>query len=77
MREISGKSLPIHLKSNERNLDYTGDNSRLRSEIGDLRITPMHTAIEELYRYYQKHQGLIDPEKLKVDMKAKDLIGME
>lgn len=75
--EISGKHLPIHLKSQQRNLDYTGDNSRLCSEIPDLHITPMHTAIEELYRYYQEHQELIDPEKLKIDLKAHDLIGME
>lgn len=77
VREISGKPLGIHLKSDRRNLDYTGDNSRLRSEIKGLRITPMAEAIEALYRYYQKHSDLIDPEKLKFDMMAKDLIGME
>ena len=77
VREISGKQLAIHLKSRRRNLDYTGDNSRLRSELKDLHITPMDKAIEELYRYYQEHQDLVDPEKLKIDMKAQDLIGME
>lgn len=77
VREISGKPLPIHLKSQQRNLDYTGDNTRLRSEIKDLHITPMDRAIAELYTYYQRHRDLIDPEKLKIDMKAKDLIGME
>ena len=77
VREISGKQLAIHLKSRRRNLDYTGDNSRLRSEIQGLNITPMDKAIEELYRYYQEHQDLVDPEKLKIDMKAQDLIGME
>lgn len=76
--EISGKQLEIHLKSPRRNLDYTGDNSRLRSELKQqLRITPMAEAIAQLYRYYQDHRDLIDPEKLKIDMKAKDLIGME
>ena len=78
VREISGKPLAIHLKSPKRNLDYTGDNSRLRGEMQDaLHITPMRNAIEALYKYYQEHQDLIDPEKLKIDMKAKDLIGME
>ena len=77
VREISGKQLAIHLKSRRRNLDYTGDNSRLRSEMQGLNITPMDKAIEELYRYYQEHQDLVDPEKLRIDMKAQDLIGME
>ncbi len=77
VRDISGKHLPIHLKSQQRNLDYTGDNSRLRSEMRNLHITPMDQAIAELYAYYQQHQDLINPEKLKIDMKAKDLIGME
>jgi UDP-glucose 4-epimerase len=77
VREISGKPLEIHLKSPRRNLDYTGDNSRLRGEIKDLRITPMRDAVAELYRYYQEHQEMIDPEMLKIDMRAHDLIGME
>ncbi|MFH1513035.1 MAG: NAD-dependent epimerase/dehydratase family protein [Bacillota bacterium] len=77
VNEISGKNLEIHLKSAQRNLDYTGDNSRLRAEIRNLRITPMAQAIAELYGYYQNHRDLIDPGKLKFDMKAQDLIGME
>lgn len=78
VREISGKPLAIHLKSPQRNLDYTGDNGRLHSEMKkELRITPMRQAIEELYQYYLAHKDQIDPEKLKIDMKAKDLIGME
>lgn len=78
VRAISGKPLEIQLKSAQRNLDYTGDNSRLRYEMKKrLRLTPMAEAVEQLYRYYHDHRALIDVEKLKVDMKAKDLIGME
>ena len=77
VREISGKPLAIHLKSPRRNLDYTGDNARLRGEIKDLRITPMRDAVAELYRYYQEHKELIDPDQLKIDMSVRDLIGME
>lgn len=65
VRKISGKDLPIMLLNNDRNWDYSADNCRLRSEIPELRITPMEQAIEKLYRYYDAHRDLIDPEILR------------
>lgn len=60
VRKVSGKDLPLTLLSSDRNLDYSADNSRLRAEMPELRITPMNQALKELYRYYDTHQELID-----------------
>jgi len=65
VRSVSGKKLPIVLLSEERNLDYSADNSRLRMEIPQLQITPMERALKELYHYYNTHRNLIDFEILK------------
>lgn len=65
VRKVSGKDLPITLLSNERNLDYSADTSRLRREIKDLRITPMEQALTQLYNYYDTHQSIEDFEILK------------
>lgn len=65
VRGISGKDLPIHLLDEERNLDYSADIHRLRTEIGLLHISTMEQALGELYRYYSVHQAEIDFELLK------------
>lgn len=65
VRKISGKRLPITLLSQERNLDYSADNSRLRMEAPELRITPMEQALKELYHYYDTHREEIDQEILR------------
>ncbi len=65
VRGVSGKDLPIVLLSEERNLDYSADNSRLRMEMPELRITPMERALKDLYHYYDTHQNMIDFEILK------------
>lgn len=65
VRKISGKPLPVHLLSPERNLDYSASNERLREEMGDLSITPMERALERLYRYYDTHRDAVDFEALK------------
>lgn len=35
--------------------EYTGDNSRLLIELGDISLTPMETAIQKLVRYYREN----------------------
>ena len=64
--KVSGKRLSIQMLSTERNLDYTADNARLRSEIKDLYITPIIKALAELYRYYSDNKAKIDYETLKL-----------
>ena len=65
VRQASGKDVPVVLLNGERNLDYSADVSRLRTEMSRLRITPMEQALEELYHYYQAHKSMIDYETLK------------
>jgi len=65
VRSVSGKDLPIQLLSEERNLDYTADNSRLRGENPALRITPMEEALRGLYAWYGAHREEIDYETLR------------
>lgn len=60
VRKVSGKDLPIVLLSEERNLDYSADTSRIKREITDLHITPMEQALAQLYNYYEEHRELID-----------------
>lgn len=60
VRKVSGTSSEIKLLSEERNVDYSADNTRLLSEIPGLRITPMEDALAQLYQYYREHQDTID-----------------
>lgn len=63
--KVSGKDLPITLLSQERNLDYSADNSRLRAEISELQVTPMEQALKKLYYYYDTHRELINQRVLR------------
>ena len=65
VRKASRKELVIHMLSDEKNLDYTASNARLRAEITKINITPMERAIEDLYKYYYDNQKDIDYSILK------------
>ena len=62
---ISGKKLDIVLLSEEPNLDYSGSNRRLHSELKDIKITSMERSLELLYKYYFDNRNMIDYETLK------------
>ncbi len=63
IKEISGKKIPIIIKKEGMNLEYTGSNNRLISQIGDFKFTPMNKGIQTIYSWYEKNRDLID-EKL-------------
>ena len=65
VKRISGKELQVKLLSNERNVDYCADNTRLLEQIPQLRITPMEEALTRLYQYYDDNRHLIDVDVLK------------
>lgn len=65
VKKVSGKDLTVTLLSEERNVDYCADNTRLVSQIPGIQITPMEQALEQLYRYYDEHRDMIDVEVLK------------
>ncbi len=60
----SGKKLPVQLLCDERNLDYSASNARLKNEIPELHITEMDRAVKELYSYYEGIKDRIDRSRL-------------
>ena len=44
--------------------EYSGDNSKLLGVIGSYRLTPIDTAITELYNWYRDHLQIIDRNSL-------------
>ena len=67
VRSRSNKDLPIKVRDPGMGPEYSGDNSRLREEIPDLVLTPLHEAIDRLYAWYEANINLIDKGKLIVD----------
>lgn len=67
VREISGKDLPIIVNEAGLGLEYSGDNSLLKSEIGDIKFTPIELAVEHLYRWYSDNKDKIVRDYLLVD----------
>ena len=63
--KVSGKQLPVTLLSDERNFDYSADNSRLLSEFPSLSVTPMEQALTALYGYYSERKNEINYELLR------------
>jgi GDP-L-fucose synthase len=67
VRARSGKDIPIIVAEPGLGPEYSGDNSRLRTEIPDLAFTPLAAAINQLYDWYEKNRAGIDRNKLLVD----------
>lgn len=65
--EISGKELPIIVHNEGLGLEYSGDNSRLKAELGELRFAPLKTAVEQLYQWYSDNRDKIGKDYLLVD----------
>jgi len=65
IRAISGKPLEIQLLSPERNLDYSGDNTRLCSECPADCFSGVDIGLRYLYDWYATHRDEIDYEVLK------------
>lgn len=67
VRDISRKDLPIIVAHEGIGVEYSGDNSRLRREIIDIKFTPVDIAIDKLYGWYANNRYLIDKHKLSID----------
>jgi GDP-L-fucose synthase len=67
IRSVSGKDLPIVVGQQGMGLAYSGDNSRLRTEMTGLRLTPIDDALKALYHWYDTNRHLINREFLLVD----------
>jgi UDP-glucose 4-epimerase len=67
VRSISGKNVDIKVAKEGMALEYSGDNSRLKSEIQNLKLTPIQNSIELLYSWYHDNRKNIDVSKLLID----------
>ncbi len=54
IKEETG-GVEVVMNGTERKSPYTGDNSRLRAELGELRLTPMRDAVREMIAHYRKN----------------------
>jgi len=61
VKKISGKNIKIISASPGLKAEYSGDNQRLLSEIGDITFTPHKQAIQSLYEWYDAHRDIINP----------------
>ncbi|HWA35546.1 MAG TPA: NAD(P)-dependent oxidoreductase [Cyclobacteriaceae bacterium] len=67
VRSISGKDLPIVVAQDGMNSEYSGDNSRLKLEIGNVNFTPLEKSVGLLYEWYRENKSKLDINKLLVD----------
>jgi len=67
VRDISGKNLPVLVNEQGMGTEYSGDNSRLRSEMPGLSFTGIAAAVEALYGWYRDNLLRIDRDALLVD----------
>ncbi|MCX7648674.1 MAG: NAD(P)-dependent oxidoreductase [Elusimicrobiales bacterium] len=65
--KISNKNLPIIVKNEEMGLEYSGDNSRLKKEIGEFSFTKFEDSIEKLYNWYLRLKNDINKDFLLAD----------
>lgn len=68
VNELSGKDqLPILVSTLGMGIEYSGDNSILRSIQPGLAFTPIRDSVEKLYTWYARNIHLIDRQVLLVD----------
>jgi GDP-L-fucose synthase len=61
---VSGKPLEIIVKKTGLGTEYSGDNTRLLTELGPFRFTPIDQAIANVYAWHEAHRDLLNPELL-------------
>ncbi|MBI5399109.1 NAD(P)-dependent oxidoreductase [Candidatus Saganbacteria bacterium] len=67
VKKISGKDLPIKVAQSEMGVEYSGDNTRLRSEMKKLSFLSIDKAVARLYQWYADNKSMIKQESLLVD----------
>lgn len=67
VKRISGQPIDIQVAQPGLGMEYSGDNSLLRREIPDLRFTPIETAVQELYNWYNANKSKLDKSLLLTD----------
>ena len=65
--EVSGKRLDIIVNKEGTGSSYTGDNSRIRSEINRLNFTEIDKSIQSLYKWYHDNKSMLNRDLLVTD----------
>ncbi|MDD5020748.1 MAG: NAD(P)-dependent oxidoreductase [Endomicrobiaceae bacterium] len=60
VKKISNKNIEIKVAKDGYGLDYTGNNSRLKTEFTDVNFTDVTKSISSLYEYYKNNISKID-----------------
>lgn len=58
VKQISGNDIEIKVGNDGFGLDYTGDNSRLKEELVNIKFTSMEQSISALYDYYKENNAI-------------------
>jgi nucleoside-diphosphate-sugar epimerase len=58
INQVHGKNLPIEIKEEGLNNEYTGDNSLFLDEFGEFDFTPAEKAVRELYNWYKESSNI-------------------
>lgn len=58
IRDVDGNGVPIEVKSEGKNPEYTGDNTRFISEFGVPEFHSFEESVEKLYKWYAKSSGI-------------------
>jgi len=64
VKKITGNPLPISVRNSGMGLEYSGDNSRLLSELQNFRFTPLDEGIKQLSAWYSSNKAQINQGKL-------------
>ena len=67
VKERSGKDIPIIVSTPGLGVEYSGSNLRLCAEMPEVAFTPLVTAIDRLYTWYEQHLDSINRELLLTD----------
>jgi UDP-glucose 4-epimerase len=62
INKVTSKDLEIRIKDPANSHEYSGDNSRLVSELEKFTFTPIERSIKKLYEWYAQYQHIIQPE---------------
>lgn len=64
---VGKRDAPIQVLTPGLNYQYTGDNTRLLSEMPNFRFRPLEQSIKELYNYYKGQLAMIDESAVRQD----------
>ena len=65
--EIAEKPLPVVVAEEGMGMEYSGDNSLLKKEMGSITFTPLESAVRELYGWYSQNITSLDKTLLLAD----------